>query len=177
MKHNKLKAIFLDRDGVINKEIGFLHKADDFVFVDGIFESCRYFQAIGFVLIVITNQSGITRGYYKESDFHILTDWMIKKFLENNIQILDVFFCPHGVDSTCNCRKPNPGMLLSACSKYNINMKKSWMIGDKETDIKAANLAGIQNTILMKSGHEIDADKSDAKFILKSIHDSIKLIK
>ena len=68
-------------------------------------------------------------------------------------------------------------MLLSAVAKHNIDMEKSWMIGDKETDIKAANLAGIQNTILVKSGHVIDADKSDAKFILKSIHDSIKLIK
>ena len=177
MKYNKQKAVFLDRDGVINKEVGFLHKVVDFVFIDGVFESCRYFQSLGYVLVVITNQSGIARGHYKEYNFHVLTDWMIKKFSENNIQILDVFFCPHGVDSTCSCRKPKPGMLLSAIAKHNIDMEKSWMIGDKETDIKAANSAGIQNTILVESGHVIDADKSDAKFILKSIQDSIELIK
>ena len=177
MKYNKQKAVFLDRDGVINEEVGFLHKIDDFVFIDGIFEACRYFQSIGYIIIVITNQSGIARGYYNEYNFHVVTDWMVLQFKKNNIYILGVFFCPHDPDSTCNCRKPKPGMLLEARDKFNISMEKSWMIGDKETDVKTANSAGINNTILVKSGHTIDEDKTDAKFILKSIQDSIELIK
>jgi len=177
MTYKQKKAVFLDRDGVINKEVGFLHKIDDFVFIEGVFEACRYFQSIGYIIIVITNQSGIARGFYSEHNFQALNDWMLKQFAEKNITILDVFFCPHGPESNCSCRKPMPGMLLEARDKFNINMVKSWMIGDKETDIKAAKSGGIQNTILLNSGHVINADKTDAKYILKSIKESINFIK
>ena len=177
MKHNKHKAVFLDRDGVINKEIEYLHKAEDFIFINGVFKSCKYFQSIGYKIIVITNQSGIARGYYSESNFQSLTDWMIDQFTKQDITILDVFFCPHGPNSTCNCRKPKPGMLHKARNKFDINMKASWMIGDKETDVKTANAAGINNTILVKSGHAIDETKTNAKYILKSIEESINIIK
>ena len=102
---------------------------------------------------------------------------MVKEFSNNNIDILDVFFCPHGPESTCNCRKPKPGMLLDAKEKYNIDMDNSWMIGDKEADVGAANSAGIDNTILVKTGHNIDESHSQAKFILKSIKETIGIIK
>ncbi len=171
------KAIFLDRDGVINKEKNYLYKKEVFEFIEGVFESCKYFQEIGYQLIIVTNQSGIARGYYQVEDFHQLTKWMLKHFNDRGIEILDVFFCPHGPDSTCNCRKPKPGMLLEAKEKYNINMESSWMIGDKEADVGAANAAGIENTILVKTGHDIDEDNSKARFILKSMQDTIELIK
>jgi D-glycero-D-manno-heptose 1,7-bisphosphate phosphatase len=171
------KAIFLDRDGVINKEKNYLYKKEVFEFIEGVFESCKYFQEIGYQLIIVTNQSGIARGYYQVEDFHQLTKWMLKYFNDRGIEILDVFFCPHGPDSTCNCRKPKPGMLLEAKEKYNINMESSWMIGDKEADVGAANAAGIENTILVKTGHDIDEDNSKARFILKSMQDTIELIK
>ena len=171
------KAIFLDRDGVINKEKNYLYKKEDFEFIDGVFDACRYFQKNDYQLIVVTNQSGIARGYYREEDFHQLTKWMLKQFKCQDIEILDVFFCPHGPESTCNCRKPKPGMLLEAKEKYNIIMKNSWMIGDKEADVGAANAAGIENTILVRTGHEIDEASSNAKFILKSMQDTIGIIK
>jgi D-glycero-D-manno-heptose 1,7-bisphosphate phosphatase len=171
------KIIFLDRDGVINKEKNYLYQKEDFNFIEGIFDACRYFQSIGYQLIVVTNQSGIARGYYLEEDFHKLTKWMLKKFKEKNIKILDLFFCPHGPESSCNCRKPKPGMLLEAKEKYNIDMENSWMIGDKEADVGAANAAGIENTILVKTGHEIDEANSNAKFILKSMWNTIEIIK
>ncbi len=170
------KAIFLDRDGVINKEKNYLYKKEDFEFIDGVFDACKYFQKLGYQLIIITNQSGIARGYYQEEDFQKLTQWMLRKFTNQGLRILDVFFCPHGPESTCNCRKPKPGMLLEARGKYNIDMKNSWMIGDKEADVRAANAAGIENTILVKTGHDIDEANSDAKFILKSMHDTIQII-
>ena len=172
-----IKTIFLDRDGVINKEINYLHKIEDFEFIDGVFDTCQYFKSLNYKIIIITNQSGISRGYYTENDFQKVTKWMLGQFNINNIEILDVIHCPHLPGDFCDCRKPKPGMLLNAMTKHNIDMKNSWMIGDSETDIKAANNAGIMNTILVKSGHNVDEFNSKAKFVLdsiKSIHQAIK---
>ena len=172
-----IKTIFLDRDGVINKEINYLHKIEDFEFIDGVFETCKFLKSLDYKIIIITNQSGISRGYYSEIDFQKITNWMLSQFNKNNIDILDVIYCPHLPSDFCNCRKPKPGMLLTAKTKHNIDMKKSWMIGDTENDIKAANNAGIMNTILVKSGHNVDEFNSNAKFILDSIKDIHQAIK
>ena len=172
-----IKTIFLDRDGVINKEINYLHKIEDFEFINGVFEACQYLESLNYKIIITTNQSGISRGYYTESDFQKITKWMLSQFNNNNIDILDVIHCPHLPSDFCDCRKPKPGMLLSAKTKHNIDMENSWMIGDKENDIQAANNAGIINTILVKSGHEIDEINSNSKFTLDSIKDIHKAIK
>ena len=169
-----IKTIFLDRDGVINKDINYLHKIDDFEFIDGIFDTCLYFQSLGYKIIIITNQSGISRGYYSELDYQNLTQWMLAKFKKENINILDIFHCPHGPGYTCDCRKPKPGMFLKAKAKHNTDMEKSWMIGDKEIDILAANRAGINNTILLKCSYKID--KSKANFLLDSIQQAKQII-
>ena len=136
---------------------------------------CLYFQTLNYQIIIVTNQSGIDRGYYNKNDFDTVNNWMLEQFKNQNINILDVFFCPHGPDSNCDCRKPKPGMFIQACDKHNIDMENSWMIGDKEADITAANAAGIRHTILVKSGHAIDEKNSNAKFILDSI-DQVKTI-
>ena len=172
-----IKTIFLDRDGVINKEINYLHKIEDFEFINGVFEACQYLENLNYKIIITTNQSGISRGYYTENDFQKITKWMLSQFNNNNIDILDVIHCPHQPSDLCDCRKPKPGMLLTAKTKHNIDMKKSWMIGDTENDIKAANNAGIMNTILVKSGHNVDEFNSNAKFILDSIRDIHQAIK
>ena len=166
MKNDNIKVIFLDRDGVINKEIGYLYKIKDFSFINGVFKVCNYLQSVGYNLIIITNQSGIARGYYKEDDFYRLNKWMLKQFTNHGIKILDIFFCPHHPNVECNCRKPKPGLLLDANKKYRIDMKNSWMIGDKEVDIMAANAANIMNTILVRSGHKVNEANSNAKYFL-----------
>ena len=171
------KTIFLDRDGVINKEKNYLYKIESFEFINGVFYACQYLEDLNYKIIIITNQSGISRGYYTESDFQKLTKWMLGQFNNNNIDILDVIHCPHLPSDFCDCRKPKPGMLLSAKTKYNIDMENSWMIGDKENDIQAAHNAGIRNTILVKSGHEIDELNTNSKFILNSIKDIHEVIK
>jgi D-glycero-D-manno-heptose 1,7-bisphosphate phosphatase len=163
------RAIFLDRDGVINKEKNYLYKIKDFEFIEGIFDACIFLSKLNYKIIVITNQSGIARGYYSENDFNNLTKWMLREFIRNNIDVHDVFYCPHGPTSTCNCRKPQPGLFLKAKEKHNIDMKNSWAIGDKENDIKAANDSGIKNTILVKSGHKIVESESNATHIIDSI--------
>ena len=172
-----IKTIFLDRYGVINKEIYYLHKISDFEFINGVFEACQYFKSLNYKIIIITNQSGISRGYFTEIDFQKITKWMISQFNKNNIDILDVIHCPHLPSDFCECRKPKPGMLFKAKTQHNIDMINSWMIGDTENDIQAANNAGIRNTILVKSGHKVDELNSDAKFILNSIKDINQAIK
>ena len=171
-----VKTIFLDRDGVINKEVNYLSNIEDFEFINGVFDACKHFQSLGYSIIIITNQSGIGRGYYNEDDFQILTKWMLSKFKENKIEILDIFYCPHSPNNQCQCRKPNTGMFFLARDKYMIDMKSSWSIGDKESDIEASLLSGISNTILVRSGHKTDESKSKAKYFLESIYESIKLI-
>jgi len=171
-----IKTIFLDRDGVINKDVNYAYKIIDFEFNDGIFDVCIYLQNLGYKIIIVTNQSGISRGYYSENDFQTITNWMLAQFKKNDINILDVFYCPHSPDSLCNCRKPKPGMLLNARYKHNINMQNSWIIGDKEADIIAGISSGITNTILVKNGHKIDELNSKAKFIIDSIQQTNKII-
>jgi D-glycero-D-manno-heptose 1,7-bisphosphate phosphatase len=172
-----IKTIFLDRDGVINKEKNYLFRIEDFDFIDGVFSACKYFTKLGYKIIIVTNQSGISKGYYSSKDYENVTRWMIKQFKSKKIEILDVFYCPHSPEDSCKCRKPLPGMLLDAKKKYSIDMKNSWVIGDKEADIIAGRDSGISNTILVRSGHKIDQLNSKAKFILNSIQDSLKVIK
>lgn len=171
-----IKTIFLDRDGVINKEVNYLYDIDNFVFIDGVFDACRNYLKHGYKIIIITNQSGISRGFYSLNDYNKLTNWMLDQFMSQGIAILDVFYCPHLPDSNCNCRKPNPGMFIAAKEKHNIDMINSWAIGDKESDIEAAISAGISNTILVRSGHKINESKSRSKFIIDSIKSSKSVI-
>jgi len=153
------KVLFLDRDGVINEEYNYVYKIKDFHFCDGIFELCKYYQDNGYIIVVITNQAGIARGYYTEEDFNILTEWMIKEFNENGINIAKVYFCPHHPEFTgnCTCRKPNPGMILDAQKEFNIDLCESILIGDKESDIKAGKNAGIGRSILIGSNKDTNA--------------------
>ena len=171
----KTKVFFIDRDGVINKEIGYLHEIAKFEFIDGVIEALKYIQNKGFEIIVITNQSGIGRGMYSREKFLELNKWMIDFLSSQGVKILDVLYCPHTPEDGCACRKPLPGMFLEAIKKYDIDIEMSWSIGDKETDIQAAKSSGVSNTILVKSGHIINEKNSNASYILKSIYDVMNL--
>lgn len=141
------------------------------------FDACNYFIKLGYEIIIITNQSGIGRGYYTKKQFSKLTEWMIKEFNKNGINILKVYYCPHTPDENCNCRKPNTGMIDNATSDYQINLEKSWLIGDKNSDIKTAKNASIKNSILIKSPYNKISDEKIASITANSLFDTINIIK
>lgn len=155
------KAIFLDRDGVINVEKNYLYKIEDFEFINGVFDTLNNLQNLGYKLFVITNQSGIGRAYYTHEDFKKLTLWMIEEFKKRNIDILQVEYCPHGPEDGCSCRKPKTGMIENILKKHKIDLSNSWLIGDKDSDIKCAKNAKIKNTIQVKSGHDFTTSQAD----------------
>jgi len=152
------KALFLDRDGVINIDYGYVSKIKDFKFIDGILDFIKSAQKKGYLPIVVTNQSGIGRGYYSLEDFEKLTEWMLEQMQQAGIEIdrSQVFYCPHAPEDGCDCRKPMPGMLLEAKKCFNIDMKNSWMIGDKLSDIEAAKSAGVENSYLTEKNRKLN---------------------
>ncbi len=165
------KAVFLDRDGVINIDKKYVYKIEDFEFCRGVFEALHHFQSLGYKLIIVTNQSGIGRGYYSEEEFQKLTQWMREALLHVNINIDAVYYCPHAPEENCACRKPKSGMLEEAIRTFNIDVKDSWMIGDKRSDIEAAYSVGIENTIFLG-----EARDSGAKYCVNFLLDTIDLI-
>ena len=167
------KVIFLDRDGVINHDFGYVSKIEKFEFIDGVFDSCRYFLSLGYEIIVVTNQSGIGRAYYTNDDFLELTKYMSEEFEKEGVDILKVYHCPHAPFENCDCRKPAIGMILQSLNDFNIDLEKSWLIGDKISDIQTAINAKIGNKILISDNLE----KSDEYFVAKSLFETMKIIK
>lgn len=149
-----IKVAFLDRDGVINEDLGYVHKIEDFHFIRGCIDALKVLQKKGFALIIVTNQSGIGRGYYSEQDYQQLTAWYRNELSKSGVVITDVFHCPHSPNEQCDCRKPKAGLFIQAAEKYSINFYQSLMVGDKVSDIEAANAVGIQQTYLLKSDGE-----------------------
>ena len=139
------KAIFLDRDGVINKEIGYVFRTEDFVLTDDIIPSLKKFRDAGFLFIVITNQSGIAKELYTYEDVSKVHAHMLGLLNEHGISIAEIYYCPHHPDvESCICRKPDSGMIEKAIARFNIDASKSYFIGDKERDIQAAEKAGLK---------------------------------
>jgi D-glycero-D-manno-heptose 1,7-bisphosphate phosphatase len=144
------KAMFIDRDGVINIDRGHVFLKEDFEFSPGIFDLCRKYNDAGYLIVVFTNQAGIAKGIYTEDAFLKLTDWMIAEFKKNGIIISKVCYCPHHPDVTgsCNCRKPEPGMILQAIEEFDLDIKECILIGDMESDLEAGRRAGIPESNL-----------------------------
>lgn len=156
MTCHRNKALFLDRDGVINVEREYVHSRETFEFLPGIFELCRAAHTLGYLLVIVTNQAGIARGYYSEEEFNKLTEWMIERFATEKVVIARLYYCPHhplfgvGMYKRDSCdRKPNPGMLLRAQSELDLDMASSILIGDKLSDIEAGRAAGVGTQILL----------------------------
>jgi len=150
------KALFLDRDGVINVNHGYVYKIEDFEFIEGIFDLCRSAIQKRYQIIIVTNQSGIARRYYESKDFAKLTSWLEHQFWLQGIPIAHTYHCPHHPKLTgafgfsCSCRKPKPGMIFKAQQQYGIDLSSSLMVGDSLSDMHCAQTAGIKKRVLFK---------------------------
>jgi D-glycero-D-manno-heptose 1,7-bisphosphate phosphatase len=177
------QALFLDRDGVINHDHGYVCKSEDFDFVEGIFDIARSAYEKNYKLVVITNQAGIGRGYYTEGDFHKLTGWMCDKFLEAGSPIDKVYFSPFhplaGIGKYLKddySRKPHPGMILQAQEELKIDLGNSLLIGDKLSDVQAGEAAGVGTNLLLSSARNPEPD--DLKYeCIASLLEALPYIK
>lgn len=154
----KNKAAFLDRDGVINLDLGYVYKITDFYWVRGIKKVIKYLKKKNFLIIVITNQSGIARGMYLNKDVKILHNYINKQLLKIDCRIDAFYYCPHHPQGTikkykkkCNCRKPENGMIKKAIKEWSIDIKKSFMIGDQKTDLLAAKKSNLKFIYIKKN--------------------------
>ena len=154
------RALFLDRDGVINVDRGHVGRREDFEFVPGIFELARRAHDLGLLPIVVTNQAGIGRGLYSEEDFQALTRWMLDEFASRGVEIARVYHCPYHPTAGIGefrresfDRKPNPGMILRARDDFGLDLERSVLVGDKDSDIAAGHAAGVGfNLRLLRDG-------------------------
>ncbi|EML0362949.1 D-glycero-beta-D-manno-heptose 1,7-bisphosphate 7-phosphatase [Providencia rettgeri] len=174
---NGIPAVFLDRDGTINIDHGYVHKIDDFEFIEGSIEAMLELKKMGYALVIVTNQSGIGRGIYTEDQFMQLTEWMDWSLADRGIDLDGIYFCPHHTEATveeyrqdCNCRKPKPGMLLDAQDFLKIDMASSIMVGDKLADMLAGKGANVGTTVLVKSGEPVtDEAINNVDLVINSI--------
>lgn len=184
-RKNKMnKAVFLDRDGTLNIDYGYVHKIDDFHFIKGSIEALKKLKEMGYLLVLVTNQSGIARGYFTEQEFLQLTEWMDWSLADRGVDLDGIYYCPHHPEAKlaefkqdCDCRKPKSGMLLQAIEELNIDPARSIMIGDKVEDIFAGQGAKIRTNILVRTGKEVTAKEEDeADHVLDSIAELPSLI-
>lgn len=178
------KAIFLDRDGTINVDYGYVYKIDDFTFIEGVIEACRELKQLGYLLVIITNQSGIGRGMYSEQQFLQLSEWLDWNFIDKGVELDGIYYCPHYKDGIepynieCNCRKPKIGLIEEATKELNIDLSQSIIVGDSLADIKAGKNAKLKASILVKTGKEqnLEAQKL-ADYCIESVKFLPQLLK
>ncbi len=153
------KAVFIDRDGTLNREVDFLSEPEQLQLIEGTVEALKLLKNLGYKLVVITNQSGIARGYFTEADLHKIHSTLQEMLKANGVELDAIYYCPHHPSEgsapyvqKCDCRKPLPGMILAAAELLQIDLSKSYMIGDKLSDIETGKNAGCR-TILVQTGY------------------------
>ena len=171
------KAIFLDRDGTINVDVHCLHEIENLQFIDGVPKALSRLKQSGYKLIVISNQSGIARGYYGIDEVERLHKYMNDRLLSMGARIDAFYYCPHDEKANCECRKPKPGLIKKAAAEWDIDLEQSYMVGDKETDVIAAQNAGCGYGLLL-SGHDVSDEvvRRYSGHIYKNLGDFAEMI-
>lgn len=185
----KNRCVFLDRDGTINYDTHYLNDPDKVRLLGGVINALRRLRKAGFLLIIISNQSGIARGYIKESALKKINSKIVKMLKERGILIDRVYYCPHHKDAKifrykkqCDCRKPGPGMIINAGSKFNIDLKNSFIAGDMEADIGAGKNAGLKGCVLVLTGRGKETFKRRRElkykpdYIAKNLNEAVSWI-
>ena len=178
-------AVFLDRDGTLNEDEGYFHEADKLVMYPGVPEALYSLKKMGFLLIVITNQAGIGKGLYPVTAMEMVHNALQSRLAPFQAKIDDFFYCPHTEEQNCECRKPKPGMILAARDKYNINLKESYVVGDKISDLQAGRAVGcytvqvltgygMKEHELAKKLNVVDIIAKDMEFAAKAIIEDAK---
>lgn len=175
----RIPAIFLDRDGTINIDHGYIYEIEHFQFIDGVIDACHELKEMGFALVLVTNQSGIAHAKFSKEQFMYLTEWMDLSLANRNVNFDGIYFCPHHPKAlikkyrqACDCRKPQPGMLLHALHELNIDMPASYMGGDKPEDMQAAIAAGVGTKVLVQTGKPVtEQGEKLADLVLNSLAD------
>ncbi|WP_301098557.1 D-glycero-beta-D-manno-heptose 1,7-bisphosphate 7-phosphatase [Otariodibacter sp.] len=177
------KAIFLDRDGTINIDHGYVHQIDDFQFIDGVIDALFALKQKGYLLVLVTNQSGIARGYFTEDQFLQLTEWFDWSLADRGVDFDGIYYCPHHPEGIgeyredCDCRKPKAGMFTQAIAELNIDPNQSIMVGDKLEDLLAAENAGVKTKILVRTGKPVTPEaEAKADKVLDSLADLPKYL-
>ena len=178
------KAIFLDRDGTLNIDYGYVHEIDNFKFIDGAIDALRELKKMRYMLVLVTNQSGIARGYFSEDQFLQLTEWMDWSLAEQDVDLDGIYYCPHHPEGKgeykedCDCRKPKSGMLLQAIKELKIDPTQSIMVGDKVEDLKAGIGAKVKMNVLVRTGKPVTrGGERVADYVLDSIVDLPRILK
>lgn len=171
-------AVFLDRDGTIIEDPGYISKWDKELIIPGSVEAIKTLNRNNFKVIVVTNQAGVAYGYYTEEDMILFNKLMKEELESQGVHIDGIYYCCHGPTANCDCRKPRSGMLLRAASDFNISLKKSWMIGDKKSDIDTGKTVGCM-TVLVLTGHgtrelENYDDYIECDFVAENLYDAVK---
>lgn len=161
------KVVFLDRDGTINEDYGYVFEIEKFKFIGGVIEGLKILRDLGYKLIVITNQSGIARGYYTEEDAIKIFDYMKEELLKENIVIEKVYYCPH-IGDNCNCRKPKLELFYKAQKEFDIDFKESYAIGDKIRDLAICEKENVKGFLLNNEEKIENANIQRSKNLLES---------
>jgi len=168
------KAVFLDRDGTIAKDVPYCSRPEDFILLPGAAEGIRLLNKHGFKVVIITNQSGIARGYFTEEMLSRIHDKMRRDLAKSSAHVDAIYYCPHHPDDHCECRKPKPKMLLQAASDLNIDLGKSYVIGDKNIDIEMGENAGCQTILIAEGNKETDKQAPCPDYTASSIDDAAR---
>ena len=179
---NNNKCVFLDRDGVLIKDVGYLKNPKDIIILPGSLEALKALKTAGYLLIIVTNQAGVAKGFFSMDDLASVHDRLLQIYEDNEIRIDDLYFCPHHDKGTvepynikCSCRKPSAGMVLKGVEKFDVDTGRSFMIGDKDSDIMLAKNSGLKSFYIRNDMYEHD-DNIIPDFYVKDLKEAAEII-
>jgi D-glycero-D-manno-heptose 1,7-bisphosphate phosphatase len=172
----RTRAVFVDRDGTLIEDVGYARDPDDVCLVDGAAEALATFRRQGFQLVVVSNQSGIGRGLISPEEASAVHDRFVAELAAGGVRLDDVRYCPHGPDEGCDCRKPEPGLLLAAARKLGVDLASSFMIGDEDRDVEAGRRAGCTTILIDGTRSRSDEPFLPADHVARDWNEAVRLV-